>query len=215
MIWLLKQGSPLWKYRTKRNLSIVCDWLIEFHTITKSGEVILDPDSLKKYFTPLYNAIESYVKEDNEKTIMSKLDNLKSSVQGKTIPMVLMHGDFGPPNIYLDGNTVIVLDWEWAKEQGEPLYDLYYFLSHYMFLVYSDLKVYPIVDFQTISNFTEKIFFQGSSDIHNLISQLVKKYCESLKIDIAIAKMLFLWQEIDKNKNRNILSLFLIKKINS
>jgi Ser/Thr protein kinase RdoA (MazF antagonist) len=46
------------------------------------------------------------------------------------LPIVWQHADFGPWNIYRDGDDVSVIDWEIAR-RGPALADLLYFVSHW------------------------------------------------------------------------------------
>jgi len=42
------------------------------------------------------------------------------------LPVTFMHGDFGPSNTGLRGNTLAIFDWEFAFENGSILYDCWY-----------------------------------------------------------------------------------------
>lgn len=208
-----KGGSPSWKSRTKSNITLVVSWLTEFQHLTKSGELILDSGAIDRYFDPVLGALEKYDKSTIDKDYaLSRIAELKRSVEGKRIPLVVQHRDFGPSNIFLDGNNLTVLDWVWARKAGESLYDLFYFLSRYYFLMCHDPKLNPVGNFETLAKFSEATFFRGKGYLHNMISELVKGYCRNMKIDIDVAKTLFLWQEIDKNKNFDILNLFFKKE---
>lgn len=46
-----------------------------------------------------------------------------------TTPRCLVHGDFSPKNLLVDGSEVVVLDWEVAH-RGNPVFDQAFFLSH-------------------------------------------------------------------------------------
>lgn len=210
---IVKKGQPFWKSRNKRNLTVVMNWLIEFHRLTKDSELFLGSELVNRYFGPILDAVEKHegIITDRE-YMLSGVQDLKTSVEGKCFPLVAQHRDFGPNHIFLDENTVSVIDWELSRKTGEPLYDVFFFLSRYFFLVYRDPQTEPIADFETIAKFTERTYFKGKDDMHNAVSELVKRYCQSLEIDIDVAKMLFLWQETDKNKNFDILNLFFRKE---
>jgi len=45
------------------------------------------------------------------------------------LPVSFMHGDFGPSNTGLRGNSLAMFDWEFAYEKGSLLYDFWY-LDH-------------------------------------------------------------------------------------
>ncbi len=47
---------------------------------------------------------------------------------GFRLPLVPVHGDFTPSNLLLDGGSLHVTDWEWARLGGWPLDDLWTFL---------------------------------------------------------------------------------------
>lgn len=51
------------------------------------------------------------------------------------LPGVLQHNDLGSWNIHVDGGSFAVLDWESARDDGLPLWDLAYFLGDALPLV--------------------------------------------------------------------------------
>ena len=48
--------------------------------------------------------------------------------------MIFVHGDFAPWNIRTTKeNNLLLLDWEFSKEEGLPFYDLFYY--QYMVMI--------------------------------------------------------------------------------
>ncbi len=46
-----------------------------------------------------------------------------------SLPAIVAHGDLGTWNVMSDGTTFVALDWEAARPNGLPLFDLAYFLA--------------------------------------------------------------------------------------
>lgn len=55
-------------------------------------------------------------------------------LSGASLPIVRCHGDFGPWNVYRDGDRVAVIDWEGVRS-GPPLGDLLYLAMHWSWTV--------------------------------------------------------------------------------
>jgi ubiquinone/menaquinone biosynthesis C-methylase UbiE len=193
----------------KKYMVIVSNWLSAFQRATNNSTLIIDHRTARKYFDPMIEAAEKHIADKTEKKfILERIKNLEMSVDGKRIPLVTQHRDFGPSNILVLDKKIAVIDWELAQPNGEPLYDLFYFLSRFFFLIYSDRLKNPTCDFPDIALFSKKIFFNPHSEFHQFISDIIRNHIRAIGVEPDTAKMLFLWQEIEKNRNYPILNLF-------
>ncbi|MBN3040846.1 MAG: methyltransferase domain-containing protein [Candidatus Omnitrophica bacterium] len=195
-----------------KNIKIVLDWITKFNQVTKNSEIKISQESLNNYILPVKEAIERAIAPELKEQALKRVNELEDSSLGKAMPLVFQHRDFGPSNILLDGATVKVFDWELSQKSAEPLYDVFYFISRYCYLMYYDPNKHGVPYFHTLAQYTEKTFFQGSGFMHELLSSQIKQYCQSLNIDINLAKILFLWQQAGKNNNPGIVDLFFSKE---
>jgi hypothetical protein len=58
--------------------------------------------------------------------LRSRLDRLCERLVGTSVPLVAVHRDLTMSNVLVDGDSVGVVDWEHATEQGLPLTDFLY-----------------------------------------------------------------------------------------
>ena len=83
--------------------------------------------SEKKYILSILNSFKKEVE-----TLFSYFVNLK--VENFIFKSVFVHGDFAPWNIRTTKeNNLLLLDWEFSKEEGLPFYDLFYY--QYMVMI--------------------------------------------------------------------------------
>lgn len=65
-----------------------------------------------------------------ESQLFDAMEGALRSVAGDTLPIVWQHADFGPWNVYRDGDNISVIDWEGGR-RGPALADLLYFVTHW------------------------------------------------------------------------------------
>jgi GT2 family glycosyltransferase len=65
-----------------------------------------------------------------ETQLFEALTRALNTTDGHTLPLVWQHTDFGPWNVYRDGENISVIDWEVAR-RGPALNDLLYFVTHW------------------------------------------------------------------------------------
>jgi len=202
--------------KLKHYASLSVNWLLEFQRASQNGSIALDSDSLKVYIDPIMHAIEQHLDSvpDREFAI-ERLKTIEKSVYGKQIPLVTQHRDFGPANILLSGSKISVVDWEIAVLNGDPVYDLFYFIARFFFLVNNDEQNNTFCNSTTMALFTGKIFFDKNDRYHSFISDIINRHIQGINIDENIVKLLFLWHEINKNKNHSILKIFFRKEDDS
>ncbi len=111
-------GKPL-EHFLKANtsdLKMVSHWL----NLTKNWLRELNTRFLNKRIT-----IEELVSQQSDGL---NLKEFMSTCKDHKVPLVLRHGDLQPSNILLEENKIACVDWEYSKNEGAPLYDLFYFL---------------------------------------------------------------------------------------
>lgn len=73
---------------------------------------------------------ETFGLSDQERQLFDALKSALGSIDGTLLPLVWQHTDFGPWNVYRDGQTISVIDWEVGR-RGPALIDLLYFATHW------------------------------------------------------------------------------------
>ena len=113
-----------------RDLRCAAAWLTSFHRETTRGHA----DSREWVAQELLARVcAEYAARFGRTAAESRLfDAALHSVDAATgdLPIVWQHADFGPWNIYRDGDDVSVIDWEVAR-RGPALADLLYFVLHW------------------------------------------------------------------------------------
>ena len=69
-----------------------------------------------------------------ELSFLSRLQELGRGLGSASVPLVFSHGDFEPGNLLLNGDQLIVTDWQFAEADGLPLLDLLNLVLRYCFM---------------------------------------------------------------------------------
>jgi hypothetical protein len=59
--------------------------------------------------------------------LVTALSEVEFALSGKSIPLVICHGDFAPWNIRICNGTLYVFDWESAVDESNPIADVCHF----------------------------------------------------------------------------------------
>lgn len=111
------------------DLRLTVAWLASFHR-----ETTIDTVPAREWLTQrLVNGMcadyaATFGLTDAETRLFATLSQRLDVAGPGLLPIVWQHGDFGPPNVYLDRSHVSVIDWETAR-RGPALADLLYFVT--------------------------------------------------------------------------------------
>ena len=74
------------------------------------------------------NKLKGRITKDWEYRIARSLEIIQKNFADQKIPLGICHGDFTPFNIYIRHGSISVFDWEYAKEESIPFWDLFHFI---------------------------------------------------------------------------------------
>lgn len=57
--------------------------------------------------------------------VLERFDRLQSELAGAVVPVCAVHGDFWTGNLASRDGQLRVYDWEWARAEGDPAFDLW------------------------------------------------------------------------------------------
>lgn len=112
------------------HLKATLEWLVEFQSQTNfrkmteefiEGEINLILDDIDK------------IDEINRNACLTIIQNYKSYVLSQKIDITREHGDFWYANVLTNGQNIFVIDWEFYRENGDPLFDFSLFLINFYF----------------------------------------------------------------------------------
>jgi Ser/Thr protein kinase RdoA (MazF antagonist) len=130
-------GAPL-SSRTGAGAGQVVDdflgasrWLADFHQATTLETAPADAWLARRLVAGLCKEYElAFGLTDAERRLFATLARRLDALNGAALPIVWQHTDFGPWNVYRDGDRVSAIDWEVAR-RGPALVDLLYFATHW------------------------------------------------------------------------------------
>ena len=121
------KGKPLEVYNPIHN-QISLKWLIEFQNSTKKGfwnfeDLEKESKNLSDHLSEICLPIETRLRvSENLQLFLKHLEKVR-------IEKTSEHGDFWSKNILLDeSRKIYVIDWEFFKEEGNPLFDFCFFI---------------------------------------------------------------------------------------
>ncbi len=124
---LLLNEWPHERHGSLHGLRLATEWLV---ALARSTAKPLTPESLRAIaLDPLEEFAATLPVTAGERELLSSTAIQLAGWAGGNVPEVLLHSDFGPWNVLLEGDRVFVIDWESASA-GMPLGDLLYLLLH-------------------------------------------------------------------------------------
>lgn len=119
------------------DLYLAARWLVDFHRQTQIERRSWDTDAIRRWIeTPFVAYAETFGLSPGEGRLFDAARQSAGLLCGRELPLVRMHYDFGPWNLYRDAAGLTVVDWEfgrdWAHDRyGPALYDLLYFVTYW------------------------------------------------------------------------------------
>jgi hypothetical protein len=123
------------------DLRLAANWLTEFHRQGQAGRCEWSAEAIERWIeTPLATYARTFGLTPGEERLFAEVRRRARLVQGASLPLVWMHYDFAPWNLYRQGNDFTVIDWEfgrdWERDRAGPaLYDLLYFVTYWHHVV--------------------------------------------------------------------------------
>jgi len=121
------KGKTFQLYNFSHNQAVL-KWLLDFQNKTKKG--FWDFNQLEAKVAILNNSL-SEIPINNELRLRTngRLELFLESLRNVKLPKNSEHGDFTSINmLFGDDNQLYVTDWEFYKEEGEPLFDFILFI---------------------------------------------------------------------------------------
>ena len=173
--------SPFWKGRFRANISLISNWLMEFHSKTIQNEKPTNKTDISLLCGPIKD------KFDDHPGFLNTLSHSLDNTEGRLSFNVFQHGDLHIDNILVrkDG-TIAVLDWDLAVPEGRPLWDLLDSSISCARVVVAG----PSGD-SDLSEHLDITFFDNN-DLSRIVAVTINKYVKYLGIDCHAAKTLFL-----------------------
>lgn len=101
-------------------------FLTEYSVISNSGGQLTDSHFLSN-IRQQFNLITDSLSGDWSNRLEAAIHEIDSKAAGMSAPMSSCHGDFTPWNTFLAGDKLYVFDWEYARHNSSPGYDLIHF----------------------------------------------------------------------------------------
>lgn len=112
------------------DLQLTSAWLQRFHRGTQETVPARDWLHANLVERLCRQYAETFGLTTDEGRLFDALKGALNATRRETLPLVWQHTDFGPWNVYRDGNRISVIDWEVGRH-GPALVDLLYFATHW------------------------------------------------------------------------------------
>ena len=119
-----------------QDLRLSLTWLSEFQRQTRSGPIAWTLEDSQHVDARLEQYAEEVAVADRTRQLLRRSSAELHSLIGATLPKACLHNDFGPWNVYRQGDHISVIDWEFGEQgasdrTGPVLCDLIYFVTHW------------------------------------------------------------------------------------
>ncbi|MFN8473410.1 MAG: phosphotransferase [Anaerolineae bacterium] len=110
------------------HLRTVADWLTRFHCAAQLRDGIWTATDIQEWVDmPLAEYEAIFGVTAGERRLFEEVRRRAHTLAGAALPVVWNHWGFEDRNLFLDGPTLTVIDWE-GGSPGPPLFDLLYFV---------------------------------------------------------------------------------------
>lgn len=113
------------------DLELVVDWLIDFHLATRQEARSWDDRDADACLGQLADYERAFGTTGAESHLFTVARRHARAAIGTSLPIVWQHSDLSSLNMFRDGSSVRVIDWEGATV-GPPLDDLLYFATRWL-----------------------------------------------------------------------------------
>lgn len=123
------------------DLRLAANWLSEFNRQTQVGCLLWSDWGIHQWIeAPLAAYIRTFGVTTTEEQLFAHVRKCARDLIGASLPIVRLHHDFGPWNLYRADRKFTVIDWEFGRKWegdcfGPALYDLLYFVTYWIHIV--------------------------------------------------------------------------------
>lgn len=182
------------------DLRLAANWLYEFHQQIHFGRMSWGETAIERWIeTPLTAYAQTFGLTAGEKRLFTEARNRAWCLAGATLPLIWMHYDFGPWNLYRNQNEFTVIDWEFGRNRerdrlGPALYDLLYFVTYWNHVVqHINSEAAELQGFC-------RLFIQAdcADKYSNISRQVIADYMTALDIDRRFLPLLLVYMWVDQ-----------------
>ncbi len=166
-------GRPMAPDRSRaaRHFAGVLDWLLRFNTATRiQAPQVERARQLQDLLAQVTGTFD--LASHQERLLQEWTEHLLHR-SGESVDRFHVHGNLASHHIWLQGRQVTVTNWEWARQDGLPLQDLFSFITTYAFPTSRRLAKEGFVE-----RFRATILEDGPQA--RLAAQTIRSYCRAL-----------------------------------
>jgi len=140
-------------------------WLINFQNQTKKG--YWNNEDLENEINELDDYLLNLELQENIKMrTLGRMRVFFDSLRKVKIPVTAEHGDYCSVNILIDHNSIYVIDWEFYREDGNPLFDIIFFILMNL----------------TLGTFPKSIRINGNDQQSKIFKMLLSEYSKAMNL---------------------------------
>ena len=140
-------------------------WLINFQNQTKKG--YWNAEDLENEINELDDYLLNLELQENIKMrTLRRMREFSDCLRKVKIPITAEHGDYCSVNILIDHNSIYVIDWEFYREDGNPLFDIIFFMLMNL----------------TLGTFPKSIRINGKDQQSKIFKMLLSEYSKAMNL---------------------------------
>ena len=175
--------SPAWGRRFGLNCGLVRLWLECFNRHFSYKPIFVTPETA------------AFAREGVERFIEPArrlyLDSPDEPIQ---LPGVISHLDLRPSNVVRKKGWAVILDWDYVKAGGLPLFDLLEFIFRYLHAHYKFQKTGIHLAPKTFLRYAD-LMFGKRSGVSRVVDENIGRYCESMELgEKERRRLLMMWK---------------------
>jgi len=193
--------KKLTSYRTHRLINLHIDFLVEIFNKTARKQKFKESKCLQE-LEERVRGLRGRVSNDWFNILKRSIEIIVNNIGDERIPLGLCHGDFTPWNILNSKERLFIIDWEFAKQEFVPFYDVLHFEIHTNLVLKSN-KESPkmFLHFgKKFMNFVTKYAYLTNSNISFLNIFTLFYLCDYCSFYLDITERYWGHQNIEKDR---------------
>lgn len=178
-------GEPAYR----KYLDLTVAWLLRSQQETLSLNGRLTQGQIEIYFlSPIRHMKATARLTTREIQYLDQLALRAMALAREPLPLVFCHGDLRPGNVLLEGDSLLVIDWEFGRPLALPLMDVFGLLAR----TYACLHSLSEIDgyLEDYLQAFEQVFFEPGL-FAPVALDYVSRACQALRLDPAWVSVLF------------------------
>jgi len=165
---------------SNRYLDIVLRWIEKFNFFTRTETLMREEVCRELFYKPLQDFMTNFELNSEEMKLVTREMERLNEIINTRIPLVSIHGELWPGNVFLQDSKLGFIDWECSQFKGLPFFDFFTFFVSYFRVLFNSGHFIPVKEIFSVEGLPLKI-----------LKGYINRYSEAVGIDRGLCRLFF------------------------